>query len=210
MTNKIPRDWHDVRNATLDPGGRDDIPRPRRACGGKIEMRPPGGADVDADQPRRPRRATGARSRKSKSLPVAGETAKHRVDRAPRRKQKLADGGVPGGASGMPYGGNGGYVPAVALPTARFSAPAVPNTPDNTPQMLNTAIGWLKNNNEKDDDSQGLISGIKLPGGGTIGDATQDALQDFREDTLGLDENRGGAVRKRGRRSQKHRQHKRT
>jgi hypothetical protein len=203
---KIHRDFTDIKNATLDTGGRDDIPRPRRARGGKIEMRSPGGADVDADQPRRPRRATGGRSRKSKSLPVAGETAKHRADRAPRRKQKLADGGVPGGASGMPYGGAGGYVPVVALPTARFSAPAVPNTPDNTPAMFNTAIGWLKNNNEKDDDSQGLISGIKLPGGGTIGDA----LQDFREDTLGLDENRGGAVRKRGRRSQKHRQHKRT
>jgi hypothetical protein len=142
---KIHRDFNDIKNATLDTGGRDDIPRPRRARGGKIEMRSPGGADVDADQPRRPRRATGGRSRKSKSLLVAGETAKHRADRAPRRKQKLADGGVPGGLSGAPYGGGIGYVPIVQPLQDRFSAPAVPNTPDNTPAMFNTAIiGWLK------------------------------------------------------------------
>jgi hypothetical protein len=67
---KIHRDFTDIKNATLDTGGRDDIPRPRRARGGKIEMRSSGG--VDADQPRRPRRAAAGRSGKSKSLLVAG------------------------------------------------------------------------------------------------------------------------------------------
>jgi hypothetical protein len=206
---KIHRDFNDIKNATLDTGGRDDIPRPRRARGGKIEMRSPGGADVDADQPRRPRRATGRRGGKSKSLLVAGETAKHRADRAPRRKQKLADGGVPGGASGMPYGGGVGYVPVMALPTARFSAPSVPN---NQPDYTQSLVGLLGKDFPKGN-GQGLISGIKLPGGGTVGDATQDFFQD-------IGDWRGGAVRKRsgvradispkrgGRVRQHHRQHK--
>jgi MFS family permease len=59
------------------------------------------------------------------------------------------------------------------------------------------AIGmWGKGDSK--DGGQGLIGGIKLPGGGTLGDATSDALQDFRMDTLGPSAARGGAVRKRG------------
>jgi hypothetical protein len=207
---KVPRDWHDVRNATLDTGGRDDIPRPKpRARGGRTEMRPSGGADVDHDQLQRSRRAADG-SRSSKSVHVAGETAKHRVDRATRRKQKkLASGGTSGGASAMPYGGGGGYVPVVALPTARFSAPAVTN---NQPDYTQSLVGLLGKDFPKGN-GQGLISGIKLPGGGTVGDATQDFFQD-------IGDWRGGAVRKRsgvradispkrgGRVRQHHRQHK--
>jgi hypothetical protein len=196
MTKKILHDFHDIRNASLDTGGRDDIPRPRRARGGKIEMRSAGGTDVDRDQPRRSRRATAGRSGKSKAMAMPGEAVRYRADRAPRRKQKLADGGVPGGASAMPYGGATGYVPVVQLQPAHFSAPAVPpQQPDYTAQM----IGLLgKHDDDSKADGQGIIGGIKLPGGGTVGDATSDALQDFRMDTLGLSAARGGMVRKRG------------
>src|SRR3984885_11685566 len=100
-------------------------------------MRSAGGSDVDRDQPRRSRRATAGRSRKTKPMAMSGEAVKHRADRAPRRKQKLADGGVPGRASAMPYGGATGYVPVVQLQPAHFSAPAVPpQQPDYTAQMI--------------------------------------------------------------------------
>jgi hypothetical protein len=177
MTKKILHDFHDIRNASLDTGGRADIQRPRRARGGKIEMRLSGGADVDRDQPCRSRRAAGGRSRKTKPMAMSGEAVKHRADRAPRRKQKLADGGVPGGASAMPYGGAPGYVPVVQLQPAHFSAPAVPpQQPDYTPQL----IGLLcKHDDDSKADGQGIIGAIKLPGGGTVGDATQDFFQDL-------------------------------
>ena len=84
MMKKILHDFHDIRDASLDPGGRDDIPRPRRARGGKIEMRSAGGSDVDRDQPRRSRRAAGGRSRKTKPMAMSGEAVKHmrRLDAA--------------------------------------------------------------------------------------------------------------------------------
>jgi hypothetical protein len=191
-------EFHDIRRAALDLGGRDDIPRPvPRARGGRTAMRSAGGADVDRDQPRRSkRRATSGRSGKSKAMAMSGEAVRYRGDRAPRRKQKLADGGVPGGASAMPYGGAPGYVPVVQLQPAHFSAPAVPNQPDYTQQMMNAIGTWGKGDSK--DGGQGLIGGIKLPGGGTLGDATSDALQDFRMDTLGLSAARGGMVRKCG------------
>jgi hypothetical protein len=69
----------------------------------------------------------------------------------------------------MPYGGGVGYVPVVAMPTAHWSGPAVPQTPDYTPQLINAGIGML---GKKDDDSkaeEGIISGIKMPGGGNDG-----------------------------------------
>ena len=62
--------------------------------------------------------------------------------------------------------------------------------------MINAIGTWGKDDFERR--GQGLIGGIKLPGGGTLGDATSDALQDFRMDTLGLSAARGGMVRKRG------------
>jgi hypothetical protein len=105
---------------------------------------------------------------------------------------KRADGGYTG-----PYSGASGYVPAAApIAPGRFTAPAVPNQPDYTSQMIN-AIGTGGKGDSKDG-GQGLIGGIKMPGGGTLGDATSDALQDFRMDTLGLSAARGGMVRKRG------------
>jgi hypothetical protein len=87
MTKKILHDFHDIRNASLDPGGRDDIPRPRCARGGKIEMRSAGGADVDRGPRGSKRRAAGERSRKSKSVVMSGAHPKQRADRAPRRKK---------------------------------------------------------------------------------------------------------------------------
>jgi hypothetical protein len=169
-------------------------PKPvKRARGGRTE-RSPGGADVDHDQPRRSRRPTGERSRKTPGA-MSGAAAKHRADRPSRRRQKFADGGAPYSASAMPYGGGPSFIPAVQVASGRFTAPAVPNQPDYTQQMINMlGHDWP----DSKADGEGLISGIRLPGGGTLGDATSDALQDFRMDTLGLSAARGGMVRKRG------------
>jgi hypothetical protein len=186
MTKKILHDFHDIRNASLDTGGRDDIPRPRRARGRKIEMRSAGGADVDRDQPRRSRRATAGRSRE-KSTTIAGEAVKHRADKKPRRP-RFADGGS---TSGMPYGSGMMLIPIpqTQIAPGRFTAPAVPNQPDYTGQMINAIGTWGRGDSK--DGNQGVTGGIKLPGGGTLGDATQDFFQD-------LGDWRGGAVRKRG------------
>jgi len=197
MTKKILHDFHDIRNASLDTGGRDDIPRPRRARGGKIEMRSAGGSDVDRDQPRRSRRATGGRSRE-KSTTIAGEAVKHRADKKPRRP-RFADGGSTGGT---PYSSGVMLIPIpqTQITPGRFTAPAVPNQPDLNQQLINAGIGMLgtKKDNDSKDGGQGLIGSIKLPGDGTLGDVTSDALQDFRMDTLGLSAARGGMVRRRG------------
>ena len=85
---KIQPNFHDIRNASLDTGGRNDIPQPaRRAHGGCIEMRSAGGSDADHDQPRGSRRATGGRSR-ARSHATDGLHPKRRADRAPRKKGK--------------------------------------------------------------------------------------------------------------------------
>ena len=111
-------------------------PKPvKRARGGRTE-RSPGGADVDHDQPRRSRRPTGERSRKTLGA-MSGAAAKHRADRPSRRRQKFADGGAPYSASAMPYGGGPSFIPAVQVAPGRFTAPAVPNQPDYTQQMIN-------------------------------------------------------------------------
>lgn len=135
-------EFHDIRNASLDTGGRDDIPRLRRARGGKIEMRSAGGADVDRDQPRRSKhRATGERGEpKSKLSVVSGAQPKRRADRAPRRKQKFADGGAPYAASATPYGGVVSYVPAVQIAPGHFTPPAIPAQPDLTAQIMSAGI----------------------------------------------------------------------
>ena len=149
-------------------------------------MRSAGGTDVDRDQPRRSRRATGGRSRE-KSTTIAGEAVKHRADKKPRQP-RFADGGS---TSGMPYisGVMLIPIPQTQMAPGRFTAPAVPNQPDYTQQMINAIGTWGKGDSKEG--GQGLIGGIKLPGGGTLGDATQDFFQD-------LGDWRGGAVRKRG------------
>jgi hypothetical protein len=197
---RMHRDFNDIRNATLDPGGRNDIPRPKpRARGCRTEIRPSGGTDIDHDQPQQSkRRAAGGRSRKSKLMHMAGETAKHRVDRAPRRKkQKLADGGAP-------YGGATGYVPAVQLQPAHFSAPVAPQTPDFTQQMISAGIGMLgKNWPKNDDDSKNekpVDTGYAVYSNGTpIGIK---GVAPFAGGPQDNSQNRGGRVR------YHHRQHK--
>ena len=95
---------------------------------------------------------------------MSGKAVKHRADKPRRGVQKRADGGYAG-----PYSGATGYVPAAAPIAARFTAPAVPNQPDYTQQMIN----MLGHDWPNSKDGEGLISGIKMPGGGTLGDATR-------------------------------------
>ena len=195
-------DFRQLKDHTTSP-----LPRAR---GGRTEMRaarnpdvykavsgdaPYAAGDLKAPGARGKRRAARTRDGKARDV-VSGAPVKHRADRRARGIQKRADGGYTG-----PYSGATGYVPAATpLAPGRFTAPAVPNTPDFTQQLALASIPLLGKN--KGDDSkaegQGLIGGIKLPDGGTLGDATSDALQDFRMDALGLSAARGGMVRKRG------------
>ena len=109
-----------------------------------MRLTPPG--DLKAPGARGKRRAARTRDGKARDA-VSGAPVKHRADRRARGVQKRADGGYAG-----PYSGATGYVPVVAMPTAHWSGPAVPQTPDYTPQLINAGIGML---GKKDDDSKG-------------------------------------------------------
>ena len=182
-------DFRELKNHTTSP-----VPRAR---GGRTQMRAAGNPDVfkeaegeeayaegdlRAPATRGKRRAARPRSRNERKTlgSMAGVTPKHRADRRARGIQKRADSGYTG-----PYSGATGYVPVVAMPTAHWSGPAVPQTPDYTPQLINAGIGMLGKKDDNLKAEEGIISGIKMPGGGTLGDATNDALQDFRMDTSG-------------------------
>ena len=142
MKKIIHRDFNDIRNATLDTGGRDDIPRQRRAGGGKIEMRSSGAADTDHDQPRgSKRRAAGGRSRtKSKSAVISGAHPKHRADKRARGEKRLASGGSSNsGGSGLSLGSLPGgipWIPQIAI-TPGHGAPNPPAIPaDQSAQQI--------------------------------------------------------------------------
>jgi hypothetical protein len=188
-------DFRQLKDHTTSP-----VPRAR---GGRTEMRaahnpdvykavsgdaPYAAGDLKAPGARGKRRAARTRDGKARDA-VSGAPVKHRADRRARGIQKRADGGYTG-----PYSGATGYVPAATpLAPGRFTAPAVPNTPDFTQQLALASIPLLGKNKDNDSkaEGQGIISGIKMPSGGTLGDATQDFFQD-------LGDWRGGAVRKHG------------
>jgi hypothetical protein len=136
----IPRDWRDVRNASLDTGGRSDLPRPiPRARGGKIEMRSAGGTDVDRDQLRRPkRRATGGRSG-AKSVVMSGPHPKHRADRAPRGKKRASGGSSSSSSSGLSFGALPGgipWLPSIAITPGRGAPNPPPVSQDQGAQQM--------------------------------------------------------------------------
>jgi hypothetical protein len=95
--------------------------------------------DLKAPGPRGKRRAARTRDGRARDA-VSGAPVKHRADRRARGIQKRADGGYTG-----PYSGASGYVPAAApIAPGRFTAPAVPNQPDYTSQMINAIGTWAK------------------------------------------------------------------
>jgi hypothetical protein len=102
---KIPRDWRDVRDASHDTGGRNDLPRPSpRARGGRTETRSSVEPDVKSSGARSKRRAAGSRSgTKAKSVVMSGAPSRHRADRAPRGKKLASGGSSSGGLLTNPY-----------------------------------------------------------------------------------------------------------
>lgn len=201
---------------------RTDIfaPKPaKQARGGRTEMRVSGNPDVYREADGEASYATGdlkapgtggkhrrARTRgEAKTVgAMSGTPAKHRADKRPRGgRKRFADGG---GAA--PYGGAGSPFATSFMPTIQLTPghgappPPAPMQDNNFAQQLGLAAlsGLNKDSSKNDDDSQGIIGSIRLPGGGTLGDATSDALQDFRMDTLGRAEARGGRVKQRKKR----------
>jgi len=156
---------------------RDAIfaPKPaKRARGGRTEMRVSGNPDVYKE-------ADGDASYATGDLKAPGTRGKRRAARARSRTKTLgamsgarpkhrADKRARGGRKRFADGG--GAAPYGGL--GRDSS---------------------KNDDDSKADGQGIIGSIRLPGGGTLGDATSDALQDFRMDTLGRAEARGGRVK---------------
>jgi hypothetical protein len=202
---------------------RDAIfaPKPaKRARGGRTEMRVSGNPDVykeadgdasyatgDLKAPgtRGKRRAARARSRTKTLGAMSGARPKHRADKRARGgRKRFADGGgaAPYGGASSPLAGFPSFIPNVQItPGHGAPPPPAPIQDNNFAQQLGLAAlsGLGRDSSKNDDDSkadgQGIIGSIRLPGGGTLGDATSDALQDFRMDTLGRAEARGGRVK---------------
>jgi hypothetical protein len=191
---KIPRNWHDVRTASLNTGGRNDLPRPSpRARGGRTEMRSSVEPDVKSSSARSKRRAAGGRSgTKSKSVVMSGAPPRHRADRAPRGK-KLASVGGSSGVSGLltnPY--------IAVLPiTPGHGAPNPPPVPqDQSAQSVNAfanLLGKVGSNQGSNNNQTPVDTGYAIYSNGTpVGIK---GVAPFAGSAQDISSKRGGRVR---------------